>query len=83
LAGLVDHTDQLNTIRVAGPELGAVAAGILLSRRGEDLADLGFFAEDQDSLFAGVGVRALRFTSEEKRQEFLRWWAKRQPSKSL
>jgi len=58
-------------------DLGATAAGILLTRHGEEPAQFGL-RETEDSLLDNAGLVGYRFETEPDRDAVRRWWLVRQ-----
>jgi len=61
----------------ADVDLGATAAGILLTRHGEEPAQFGL-RETEDSLLDNAGLIGYRFEAERDREGVQRWWLVRQ-----
>lgn len=73
LGGLIGRTDPLCTGRADGPELGATAAAILLSRHQRTPTHFGLVPV-REEVIEGMRLPVYRFTSPEERQRVLKWW---------
>ena len=76
LAGLVARTERLVENRAEGPELGATAAALLLTRHGQSARQFGL-RDTPDAFFSSAGLTAYRFRSPDLRAKVLTWWAGR------
>lgn len=77
LAGLLDERVPLTADPDAPPELGASAAGLLLSRHGAQTGPFGLHTAGE-SLTDSFRFIGYRFASERDRQDVKRWWQKQQ-----
>lgn len=60
-----------------GPELGATAAGLLLTRHQEEPSQFGLAAAN-DPLFDAARLAGYRFPAASARERVERWWSGRQ-----
>jgi hypothetical protein len=77
LGGLVGRTDPLVIGRSGGPELGATAAGLLLTLEHEEPWQFGLAAA-ADPLFDAARLAGYRFLTSSARERVARWWTARQ-----
>ncbi len=74
LASLVDRTERLVEIPLDAPELGATAAALLLTRRGQDPLRFGLKAVDE-VLLPVVDLVGYRFPSAQGSARIHAWWS--------
>jgi len=77
LGELVGRADPLVTGRTSGPELGATAAGLLLTRHQQEPSQFGLTAAG-DPLFDAARLAGYRFLAPSARERVERWWSERQ-----
>ena len=76
LAHQIRRTDRLVEGVPDAPDVGAVAAGILLKRTGEIPSEFGLQLVEEP-LLSRIGLAGYRFDSPQSRQRVESWWAKR------
>lgn len=81
LAESIPRTETPVQGRPGGPELGATAAGILLTRHGQTPSQFGL-KPAAESLLVRLGIDGYRFSTPEARQQVRQWWQK-QPKKAV
>jgi hypothetical protein len=77
LGQLLARTDPLVFGHASGPELGATAAGILLTRCQQEPSQFGLAASD-DPLLDAARLAGYRFLDPTARHRVQRWWSERQ-----